>query len=136
MNNTILKSILLASAAVMMAANVHAQSVHASVPFAFEANGKSMPAGDYSVRTTSEMGGGTLAMINEDTHASVLLKGVYVISDSVAPAKLVFAQRPEGYYLTEVWQGDIARAVQAPKGKQAFLASTQAATRVVIPAKH
>ena len=136
MKNTILKSTLLAIAAALVTANIHAQSVHANVPFAFEANGKSMPAGDYSIRTTSEMNGGTLAMMNNDTRDSVLLKGVNVINASNPEAKLVFRQRPDGYYLTEVWNGEIGRVVQSPRSKRAFLASTQPATKVVIPAKH
>jgi len=65
----------------------------------------------------------------------VLVLGSHPISYTTnGSAKLVFLQGADGYYLTEVWDGDIARAVQAPRGRGAILAASKSATRVVIPA--
>ena len=134
MKNLILKSTLFLGATVLMGISAQAQSIKVNIPFAFEANGKSLPAGEYSVRATSENAGGMYAMRNMDTREGVLLVGNHPISYTSAETKLVFLQAADGYYLTEVWDGAIGRAVQAPRGRNSILASTKPATRVAVNA--
>jgi|SRR5579884_522881 len=125
MKTLILTSTLFLSAAVM---SVQAQSIRATIPFAFEANGKSMPAGDYRMDRASQLNGGLYTMKTEHGGTSVLLPIKQNIADSAGPVKLVFQQRADGYYLTELWDGDAGRTVASPHGRN----SVVAATRVVV----
>ena len=130
MKNLILISTLFLGAAVLMGVTAQAQSLKISVPFGFEANGKSMPAGEYRVFKTESSGGGMYVMREVDAHESVLLNGKYPIANPRGDTKLVFAQLADGYYLTEVWDGSIGRALAAPHGRGSIVA----AARVTIPA--
>ena len=129
MKNLILKSTLFLGAAVLMGLGAQAQSIKVSIPFAFEANGKSLPAGEYTVREVSATNGGIFAMQN--THDGMLLSGSHPISYNTSEAKLVFRQAADGYYLTELWDGSMGRAVRAPRGRNSVLATT----KVVLNAK-
>jgi len=135
MKNLIMKSTLLLGVAVLTAAGMNAQGMKVQIPFAFEANGATLPAGEYSVHRTSDSNGGIYSMRNRDTNEGVLLMGKSTISYSPqGPAKLVFRQGVEGYFLTEVWDSDVARTIANPRGKSAILAANKSATRVVIAA--
>lgn len=131
MKNLIMKSTLFLGAAVLMGLGAQAQSIKVSVPFAFEANGKSLPAGEYTVNEISANAGGIYAMRNMDTRDSVLLPSTHPINYTTSETKLVFRQAADGYYLTEVWDGAMGRAVRAPRTRNSVLAST----KVVISAK-
>ena len=128
MKNLIMKSTMLMGAALLMGIGANAQSLKVSIPFPFEANGKSLPAGDYNIRMTSVNGGGVYAMRNMGNHDGVLLMGTHSITNSRYETKLVFAQAVDGYYLQEVWDGSGARAVRSPHGRSSIVA----ATRVVL----
>ena len=125
MKNLILKSTMFLGAAVAMGFAAQAQSLKVSVPFAFEANGKSLPAGEYTIHEVTANGGGIYSMRNMDTRDGVLLSGTHPIAYNDAQTKLVFQQGADGYYLTEVWDGSMARAVRAPRGRNSILASTK-----------
>lgn len=130
MKNLIMKSTMLMGAALLMGIGAHAQSMKIAIPFPFEANGKSLPAGEYDVRMTSVNGGGVYTMRNIGNHDGVLLMGTHSIANNRYEAKLVFQQAVDGYYLQEVWDGSSARAVRSPHGRNSIVA----ATRVVIAA--
>jgi len=127
MKNLIMKSTLFLGATVLVGLSAQAQSITVSVPFAFEANGKSLPAGDYVLRETSANAAGLYTMRNIETHEGVLLPGNHPITYTTSEAKLVFQQGAEGYVLAEVWDGSMARAVRAPRGRNSILASTKVA---------
>jgi hypothetical protein len=131
MKNLILNSTLFLGATVLMGLSAQAQNIKVNIPFAFEANGKSLPAGDYTVTESTSNGGGLYSMRNMETHAGVLLSGSHPIAYGTSEAKLVFRQAADGFYLTEVWDGAMGRAVQCPRGRSSILAST----KVVINAK-
>jgi hypothetical protein len=135
MKNLILKSTMFLSAAVLMGVGAQAQSLKVSIPFAFEANGKGMPAGDYDVHASSNMSSGIYTMRNKDTHESVLLISKVPIYTSSTTAKLVFLQAADGYYLTELWDGSMGRTLRAPRGRNSIVATTKPATRVVVLAQ-
>src|SRR2546425_12886323 len=120
MKNLILKSTLFLGAAVLVGFSAQAQSLKVSIPFGFEANGKRLPPCEYSVMTTSSTNGGMYAMRNIETHEGVLLSGNHPIENTAGAAKLVFRQAADGYYLTEVWDGTLARAVQCPRGRNSI----------------
>ena len=131
MKNLFLKSTLFLGVAVLSA---QAQSITATIPFDFEANGKSMPAGEYKVMKSDSVNGGLFVMRGVDTHSSVLLNGHTPIANADGAVKLVFQRAGDGYYLTELWDGDQARTVASPKGRNSILAATKPVTRVAIAA--
>ena len=131
MKNVILTATLFLGAAVM---SVQAQTITATVPFDFEANGKSMPAGEYKMYKTSAVNGGLFVMRTADGSSSVLLPTKTKISDSEGPVKLVFNQRAGGYTLSELWDGSMGRTIETPRGRSSILAATKPATHVVIAA--
>jgi hypothetical protein len=134
MKNLILKSTMLLATAAVMVYGAQAQSIKVSIPFAFEANGKSMPAGDYVVVQTDRLPG-TYIMRSATGHDSVLLANRQTIADARGQAKLVFMAAPDAYYLTEVWDGEMAHAVRSPHFKSGLLAAPKSVTRVEIAVK-
>lgn len=124
MKNLILKSALFLGAAAMIA---QAQSVKVSVPFGFEATGKAMSAGDYSVTRIESNSPGTFVMRNTRTHDSVILRGTTQTPKEGSEAKLVFRAMEDGYYLTELWDGTSARTLTHPHGKNSILAAPRVA---------
>src|SRR5260370_35448953 len=101
MKNLILKSTLFLGATLAMGLSAQAQSIKVSVPFAFEANGKSMPAGEYSVHEVTGNAGGIYSMRNRATRAGVLLMGKAPNSYTSTTTHLVFRKAPDGYKHTE-----------------------------------
>jgi hypothetical protein len=51
MKTSILKTLVLAATMTGAASIASAETVHATIPFAFTANGAAMPAGSYTIRT-------------------------------------------------------------------------------------
>jgi hypothetical protein len=135
MKNLILKSTLFLSAAVLMGLGAQAQNLKVSVPFAFDASGKSLPAGNYEVIQSRNISSGVYSMRNMATRDAVLLFSPNAIDYSRTAAKLVFLQAADGFYLTEIWNGSMGVAVRAPRGRNSILASTKPVTRVVIAAQ-
>ena len=68
MKTSILKSLVLAATMTGAASLASAETVHATIPFAFTANGTAMPAGSYTVRTMSGTSS-TLVFENDATKA-------------------------------------------------------------------
>lgn len=134
MKNMILKSTLFLGATLTMGLNAQAQSSKVTIPFAFEATGKSMPAGEYRVASVGNTAS-IYSMVNMQTHDSVLLSGNATIGYRDEIPKLVFDRAGDGYYLTEYWNGSVGKHLSCPRPKGAFLASTKGATRVSIPLK-
>ncbi len=66
MKHQLLTFVLLA---LTFTASASAETVHATIPFDFAANGKLLPAGTYTVRTIS---GGLLLFVNESTNEKAL----------------------------------------------------------------
>lgn len=134
MKNMILKSTLFLGAALAMGLHAQAQSTRMNIPFAFEATGKSLPAGEYNVSSVGNMDS-VYAMMNVRTHDSVLLSGRQTIGVSQETPRLIFDRTGDGYYLTEYWNGSVGKKLACPRPKGAFLAATKSATRVTIAAK-
>lgn len=134
MTNMILKSTLFLGAALTMGLNAQAQSTKVTIPFAFEATGKSLPAGEYRVRPVGNMNS-IYAMVNVQTHESVLLSGKQTIGVSEEAPRLIFDRAGDDYYLTEYWDGSVGKKLSCPRPRGAFLATTKGSTRVSITAK-
>ncbi len=130
MKNLILKSTMFLGVAVLMAFHAQGQTINVSIPFAFDATGKNLPAGEYLVSVTSGQSG-IYTMRNLATRDSVLLSARQTIANSGGSAKLVFMQGVDGYHLIEVWDADNGRTVSCPRCKSSILAGA----RIVIAPK-
>jgi hypothetical protein len=64
MKTTLLKTIVFAATVMGSASIASAETVHATIPFSFMANGTSMPAGSYTVRTMP--GSATVLLFEND----------------------------------------------------------------------
>jgi hypothetical protein len=102
-----LTMLMLIGAVALMAALVsaHAQSssVVADVPFEFTVGGKSLKAGEYSVKAFSTTRD-TLLISNQDSNDSAI-RMTNSIEARIAPkqGKLVFHRYGQRYFLSEVW---------------------------------
>jgi len=86
----------------------------ANVPFRFNLEQQSMPAGAYEITTAGER---LLAVRNLDTMKSCLVLESIHMQDSRAQAKLVFHKYGDQYFLAEIWDGsDIG--IQIPESKR------------------
>ena len=110
MQNQILKGLtmlMLIAAVALMAALVsaHAQSssVVADIPFEFAVGGKSLKAGEYSVRAFTA-NGDALRISNQDSNDTAI-RLTDMIQARIAPkqGKLVFHRYGQRYFLSEVW---------------------------------
>ncbi len=100
--------LMLIGAVAMMAALVsaHAQSsgqIVADVPFEFIVGGKSLSAGEYSVRNFTASGN-TVVISSRDSHdAAVRLTNSIQAREVTGQSKLVFHRYGERYFLSEIW---------------------------------
>ncbi len=78
-------------------------AIAVNVPFDFVAGGKTLPAGEYSVRASGA--GNTLILIDrKDTSVSALIITHAVVSrDMQTESKLVFNRYGDRYFLSQVW---------------------------------
>jgi hypothetical protein len=100
--------LMLIAGVVLMAALVsaHAQSsraVVADIPFEFAIGGKSLKAGEYSVKALSDTG--NVLLISSHNSNDTAIRLTQTIQARIAPkqAKLVFHRYGQRYFLSEVW---------------------------------
>jgi len=110
MQNQILKGLtmlMLIAAVALMAALVsaHAQSssVVADIPFEFAVGGKSLKAGEYTVKPFTTNGDAVL-ISNQDSNERVIrLTNTIRARNVPEQAKLVFHRYGQRYFLSEIW---------------------------------
>lgn len=98
-----------------------AQELHVNVPFNFVANGKTLPAGEYTVqRTFSD--GNAWSLIGDHDSAMVLIGTVQSVNTPHNPS-LVFLQQGGQYSLTQIWSSQfLGRDVMRSHVKQTVVA--------------
>lgn len=111
--------------------------VRASVPFAFTAGNKILPAGDYSITPVSE---GTIQIRNRDNGIAVLALAHANSNLSKNGAELVFDKYADQYFLRHILSNSDAMNMDLPATKsesQARMqeARVQNASQVLIAAK-
>ncbi len=79
----------------------HAAEIRAKIPFSFTVNGKTLPAGTYSVSTEAVQGG---LLVRGFGHGAVVLTNS-IASGKDTGAKLVFHKYGEQYILRQAWMG-------------------------------
>ena len=85
----------------LVCASLYAQTMNlrATIPFAFHAGEKAMPAGEYTIRHS----GGTLLLHDEGGPSVVLLTNAASRPNPTANARLGFNRYGERYFLSSVW---------------------------------
>jgi hypothetical protein len=86
---------------------VHAQEVmRADIPFNFVAGGRTLPAGEYSVRRFNPMDGSNIMLLTKpkDTSAAAVIStNVVEARTPQSRSKLVFHRYGENYFLSQIW---------------------------------
>jgi hypothetical protein len=107
MRSTLTKSLIGALAAVVMSAGVAsaADVLEAKIPFPFVVNGKSFPAGEYTIERAN--GGSSVLLIRGDhgnrTAAFVGTRPADEHAPTSQMPSLQFKKHENGYRLTAVW---------------------------------
>lgn len=78
-----------------------------NIPFAFQVDNKTLPAGEYQVRTLPGGDGNSLQLIERtDCSAAVLVMTMAADSkDAKSEPELVFNQYGNSYFLSQIWTG-------------------------------
>ncbi|HZQ68510.1 MAG TPA: hypothetical protein VFA68_08315 [Terriglobales bacterium] len=119
MKKELLRSILVLSL-LLVAGSAFAQtiSISSNVPFAFNVAGKSLPAGEYSIKSmTSD--GRTLALKGSEPAARMIVNSNG--AQKIAPAdatKLVFHVYGSEYFLSQIWVAGNDLGYQVPVSKR------------------
>jgi hypothetical protein len=122
--------VAIAFATAVVSANAQSRTdVVANIPFEFVVGEKSLPAGEYSVKTAT-VGSPALAIQNLKNGASALrLSEPTDQSKTRTSARLVFHRYGPRYFLAQVWTGEsIGRKIIKSREERAFereLASIQ-----------
>jgi hypothetical protein len=104
MKNQNLRSILVLSL-LLVAGSAFAQTINvrSDVPFSFKVSGKSMPAGQYSIKTMTA-DGATLVLKGSEPHTVALISSNSAQKvDKSDSTKLVFHVYGSEYFLSEIW---------------------------------
>jgi hypothetical protein len=114
-----MKSLVLMSLCLILAALAYGQTpVKVSVPFQFNAAGKTLPAGQYEILRTA--GDANLRLVSADGKSSAIVTIVTRLAGAMhttpKDAHLVFDKVGETFYLSEFWN----------PGEDGFLLSTTA----------
>jgi len=108
---------MLAVALMVIMPLAQAQSrVKANVPFAFSMSERSLPAGNYQIISLSDA---VLEVWNSDAqHGQLLPRQMWVKSNRIEHAKLVFHKYGDQYFLSEIWDGQSDTGVQLSESKR------------------
>jgi hypothetical protein len=124
-------------------ANAHAQATGNTifhVPFEFTVGGVRLPAGEYTVRRTSQAGlAYFVKSIDGHAAAAVIIQSALRAKGSERPVQLTFdVAGGGGYYLAEVWPtGDGTGAkLKAPRAARDTAMKASETSRVIIMAQN
>ena len=98
--------VVLALATAVASANPQSvNSVVADIPFEFSVGYKTLPAGEYSVRTVTTAGDALMIQSADGKSSAVRLSEATERTKNKSHARLVFHRYGERYFLAEVWNG-------------------------------
>jgi hypothetical protein len=112
----VLGCLSMAALAVLLASPVSAQTItlKASVPFDFVVGGRTMPAGDYVVRTIGDFGVLAVENVSEDTTPTFTTSNAADGPLDRDKAFLTFNRYGGDYFLAKIWDGSIAAGRSIP----------------------
>jgi hypothetical protein len=107
---------------ILAAASVHAQSGNrqtANIPFSFSVDGKTFPAGLYSVtRLNPQSDKAALMITSADGKMSKVVLTVPVqAGEAQESAKLVFSRYSDQYFLSQIWTHADNTGLELPKSR-------------------
>jgi hypothetical protein len=99
----------------LVCASLYAQTMNlrATIPFAFRAGEKAMPAGEYTIRHSA----GALTLHNAGGPSVILLTNAASRPKPPADARLSFNRYGEQYFLSSVWTSDSRDGREISKGR-------------------
>jgi hypothetical protein len=99
----------------LVCASLYAQTMNlrATIPFAFRAGEKAMPAGEYTIRHSA----GALTLHNLGGPSVILLTNAASRPNAPADARLSFNRYGERYFLSSVWTSDSRDGRQIPTSR-------------------
>lgn len=94
------------------------QRLHVSIPFAFDAGNKILPAGDYRVQVVNPSSDHSVLQIaSTDGKSSVMVKTTDIQGQSSEKAKLTFRRYGDQYFLAQVWMAAESPGFDTPSSK-------------------
>ena len=94
------------------------QRLHVSVPFAFDAGNKTLPAGDYRVQVVNPSSDRSVLQIaSTDGKSSVMIKTTDIQGQLSEKAKLTFRRYGDQYFLAHVWMAAESLGFDTPSSK-------------------
>ncbi len=118
MKNAVIRTLMVAAAAVVGMTTVHAQDLKANIPFKFRANTANLPAGEYTISSVGANSGHIYRIHNDGTRQGAL---VMVRNGLNAKAgedpRLVFVCKSEECTLSQLWTTDAGYQLSTPHGK-------------------
>ena len=114
-------------ALLMVAGSAYAQSVNlkATVPFNFAIEGRTLPAGNYSIQSMDSASGRVLLVRGDQKDStSLIMTHAVEARQASKQTKLVFRQYGTRYFLSQVWmEGDASghEFKQSPREKEVAL---------------
>ena len=126
-----LKAILIAAASVLgMSAQTASVDMEAKVPFAFEVNGRTMPAGEYSLHSEAPK---TYATVKHAATGRGFLFEVRKTSGvRMERSVLVFDRRGDRFVLRAVADKQTGAAIDIPQSRGAGEAAVSAVSRIAL----
>ena len=124
----------------MVAGSAFAQNIHvrANIPFSFNVDKDTLPAGQYEVREISWAGGSALAITNWQAKAGKMFL-THPVSPSTAYAdktKLVFKRYGDQYFLSQIWIANSDTGRELPRNaRERELALGNVPAKVVVMAE-
>ena len=127
---------IVALAVFIVAAGVcfaHARVLEASIPFAFEAGNKMLPAGQYRLESVPT-GEGTIYRIRRmDGDAQSLVSSIALTTgDRQSLPRLVFHKYGTTYFLAQIWNGDGRGRQLSESKKEKEVARAEERTEVAL----
>ena len=132
-----MRSLIVAAAALAVIAPLYitasAAELNCRVPFSFIVNGKTLPAGAYTIDTS----GGAMLVRGAQTSAYVSANAALRPAARSGRGSVVFLKTGDRYHLIEVWGGDgRGREVQlSTRQQEERRAASTSAERIVIAAQ-
>lgn len=133
------KLIMLSVLGVLTSVSAHAQAGEqftVTIPFNFYVAGKTLPAGHYHVRRSTEDLGGVLVIRGTDgrTGVFVLTRGIET-AEVQQQSRLVFRRYGDQYFLGEVWISGRSTGRELPSSRKERLTKQESAKHGSNPEK-
>jgi len=111
-------------------------AVSINVPFAFDAGGKTLPAGQYEIRALTADGGGARLIQSKDRESSVILLTMPLEAKSgELEPRLVFHRYGDHYFLAQVWMGGLSGRRLFVSKREKEMARTEISTELALYGK-